>query len=106
MWSMASAGAVAASAPRPPIAMKQPLTSGQRSRGTHMVMALSDAISPPAMPKPMTARAMKRVARVSAWEKSRMPTIPVASKAACTRRGPQRSSATPSGTCSSAKDRK
>ena len=58
--SIHSTGAVAASAPTPPTASTQPLISGSRSTGNHMLKALNEAIRQAETPRPMSARATTR----------------------------------------------
>ncbi len=86
--------------------MKQPFTSGQRFSGNQMVIALKDDISPPATPRPIMLRAKIRVILLSPMENRNAPSAAESRNAACTRRGPKRSSSMPSGIWNAAKAKK
>ena len=86
--SAISTGAVAAIVPRPPKPMRRPLTSGHRRRGNQTVIALNEAMSPPAKPIPMRARPRVSSANDCAVAKMSAPPVATRRSAHCTRRGP------------------
>ena len=67
---------------------------------------VSGAIRQAATPMPMSSRATLSDTRPRARAKAAQPTTATLSSTSCTRRGPKRSSARPSGSCSEAKPRK
>jgi hypothetical protein len=83
--------------------MMAALASARRASGTHSTTALKPLISPPAKPSPIRARARVSVAPLWPMANSSEPVAAQASSAAWTRRGPKRSSRTPSGSWNRAK---
>ena len=81
-------GSVAAIDPRPPAIIWKPVMSPQRSGGYQSVMALMAAISPPAKPRPISTRATISSPSERLRPNSAAPTAAMASRMACTRRGP------------------
>src|SRR5262249_43399362 len=101
-----AAGEVAHIAPNVPSIMKQPLNRSMRSFGNHDTIALSPAINAPATPKPIKARPTTSVAKSSLRANNAAPPAATRSSPLCTRRGPKRSSKTPSGNRIDAKVKK
>jgi hypothetical protein len=83
-----SSGTVDASAPMPPATMIHPEYDACRSRGYHVLIALSGAIRHAHTPAPITPRAIARPASVSANANSAAPVPAIASSTGSTRRGP------------------
>ena len=77
-----------------------------RSGGYQSTNAVSAAIRQADTPRPIRARAAIAAAADSASANHTPPAAATSSSAALTRRGPKRSSATPSGSCTTAKARK
>ena len=78
-----------------------------RSGGYHSTNAVSDAIRQAETPRPISARAAIAAAADAAHARTRAPPAAArSSSAALTRRGPKRSSSTPSGSWNSAKAKK
>ena len=92
-----SVGVVATRMPSAPNDMMAALASARRGSGTHSTTALKPLISPPAKPRPISARAEASVVMPWPSANSSDPAAAHASNAACTRRGPKRSSRRPSG---------
>ena len=101
-----STGVVAAMVPSPPNPMMSPFRSGHRRRGNQRVMALKEAMRPPAKPTPMRPR--PRVSTLNDWaaEKISAPQAATRRSPNWTRRGPYRSRRIPSGSWKSPKPRK
>jgi hypothetical protein len=95
-------GAVVSTLPSPPIATAMPVTFATFAGTNHSVFALMTAISPAETPTPMITRARTKPARPSDSANAAKPAAVSRPSVACTRRGPRRSSATPSGICASA----
>ncbi len=81
-------GSVAAIEPRPPAIMCRPVITPQRCGGYHRVMALMAAISPPAKPSPISARARISSPSERLRPNKAEPTAAMTRRTACTRRGP------------------
>ena len=77
--------------------MTSALNSGTRSGGAQSTTALKDAISPPAKPSPIRRRAPTSMSADPPAANRTEPNAETMSRQACTRRGPNRSSSTPSG---------
>ena len=86
--SAISTGVVAAMVPRPPKPMMRPFSTGHLRRGNQTVMALNEAMSPPAKPIPTRARPRVRSSNDRAVEKMSAPPVASRRRANCTRRGP------------------
>ena len=98
-----SIGAVATSRPIAPEDITRALASARRGSLTQITTALKLAISPPAKPRPINARATTSVPTSWPNANTNAPTAATVNSAACTRRGPNRSSRTPSGGWNNAK---
>ncbi len=101
-----SSGTVTAIAPSAPAENAMPFMVEMRSGGYHSTKAVSEAIRQAETPRPIRARAAIAAAALSANANHAPPAAATSSSAAFTRRGPKRSSATPSGSCTTANDRK
>jgi hypothetical protein len=104
--SSTSSGTVTAIAPTAPEENATPVMVEMRSGGYHSTKAVSAAIRQAETPRPISARAAIAAAADSAIVNQTPPMAASSSSAALTRRGPKRSSATPTGSCTSAKARK
>ena len=94
---MASTGAVATNAPKPPAASTQPLSAGNRAAGNHSTKALKLAIKQADTPKPIKPRPTINSSALSLTANNPAPAAANNSSVASTRRGPNRSSSMPSG---------
>jgi len=93
----ATTGVVAASPPIEPTKMNHPFTVASRDSGNQSVKALIDPIRQAETPRPMSARPSASEARPSARPNANVPAAVTHRSVATTRRGPNRSSSTPSG---------
>lgn len=103
---IACMGAVDAIAPIPPTDSSSAVDSGRRSCGSHSEQALIAAINEPATPKPIRARETISSVRLCALANSAAPRVAISNIGTCTLRGPNRSSATPTGSWAAAKAKK
>ena len=92
-----SIGRVAASAPRPPMAICAPFMTGNRLAGNHITYALKAPIRHADTPRPIRQRPTTSPARLWALAKRNAPVAAIVSSVASVRRGPKRSRSNPSG---------
>ena len=88
------------------MAIIQPESAVSRSRGNQSVNALIEPISPAETPSPISARPAESIARSCARPNVSAPAAATHISAAAQRRGPKRSSSTPSGSWKAANARK
>src|SRR5581483_5679327 len=100
--SAACAGTVASMLPRTPMAWPIALMRATLAGANQSVFALMSAIKPAETATPRTTRAAAKPANPSESAKRAKPPAVTRPSAACRRRGPIRSSASPSGSCASA----
>ena len=100
MVSAATArGVVANSTPAPPTTYTMPLSRANRSGGYHLEIVTSIPMRPAAQPAPMRARPRVSPKTPSAIENTAEPPAAITNSPDMVRRGPNRSSNTPVGTC-------
>ena len=97
-----AAGTVAARLPSEPTKTPQPVYCATRSFGYHCVLTFSIAISPAEMPSPVTTRPIASVIGPVARAHSAKPAAATSASTVCTRRAPQTSMASPTGSCAAA----
>ncbi len=103
VWISNSSGTVVDNAPTVPKAKITPLTRGIFALGNHSTFAFSDAIRQADTPRPISPRPTISVTASDPKANSAAPTAATIRSAACTFRGPYRSSTMPSGSCTAAK---
>ena len=100
--SIAWTGDVVSALPSAPIAVAMPVTYATRPRSNQSACALISAIRPAEIPMPRTIRAAASPAKPGDSANIAKPIAASNISTACTRRAPNASSATPSGSCAAA----
>jgi len=104
--SAASSGEEAVIAPKPPTENATAIMVDVRSGGNHSTKAWMEAMRHAETPRPMSVRASTRSAKDLEWAKLSAPAAASRRSTAFVRRGPNRSSSTPSGTWKRPNERK